>query len=70
MLRRRALDWLLTLGGSWHPARVQHRTLLLRDEWRDEWRGHCRCGWRTPWYWVECAAQEHVYDHQGLGGRT
>jgi hypothetical protein len=64
---RRLLDWLITLGGSWHPVRVE--TVAEQDLFLYS-RGRCRCGWRGDWQGMRVLARQDAYDHQGLGGRA
>jgi len=62
MLRRLA-NWLLTLGGSWHPVRVE-------TDGGYYWAA-CRCGWTGSRHWYSRRrAQQDAYDHQGMGGRA
>ena len=56
MLRRFA-NWLLTLGGSWHPVRVVTRA-------------SCSCGYRGPYRDSERLAVQDAFDHQAMGGRA
>jgi len=65
MLRRLA-DWLISLGGSWHPVRVEAGT-DLRSYLS---RGRCRCGWVGSWHGARTWSQQDAYDHQGMGGRA
>jgi len=61
---RRLLDWLITLGGSWHPVSVRWAP------W-GAWNARCPCGWASPWWRRhERAAWQDAYDHQQLGGRA
>jgi len=64
MLRRFA-NWLLTLGGSWHPVRVVIGAGLLQMA-----QARCRCGYEGIWRARVVRAQQDAYDHQAMGGRA
>ena len=54
---RRLTNWLISLGGSWHPVRVVTRA-------------SCSCGYRGPYRDSERLAVQDAYDHQAMGGRA